>query len=257
MGIEARVGPDRELPGRPGMADPADRLAQEVPGTPRRVCPALAQAGHQDDTGSGRDREERVIAADMGVPVVAGALLLEAVRLADRRVEIDRERIGDRTGTGRPGPGEELPTDPVELADVTPAKAAQERAQGRGRLDGEAEDPLRPAGPQGIRVVDAIAARERRHDERQELLADVRPTGFGAQVQMLVDEPLEAEVLGEGGRQEEPSIGHELRPVKHRRDAVQAVGRSHPSGAPLVWVDVVSQHHHSRSDGHLFCCPGS
>jgi len=46
---------------------------------------------------------------------------------------------------GRPGPGEEMPSDGVELADVAPAEAAQERAEGRRRLDREAEDPGRAA----------------------------------------------------------------------------------------------------------------
>ena len=140
--------------------------------------------------------------------MVEGALLLEAIRLADGRVEIDRERLGSGSGTGRPGPREELPADPVELADVAPAEAPQERPQRRGGLDREAQHPLRAAGPQGICIVDAVTAGEGREDEGQELVADMRPARLVAEVEMPVHELPEPEVLGEGGRQEEPSIGH-------------------------------------------------
>ena len=171
--VEAGVGPDRQLTAGPGVSDPGDRLVQEVSGPTGGVGPAFAQAGHEHVARPGGDREQRVIAADVGIGVVPGTLLLEAVGLADRRVEIDRERFTARTGAGRPGPGEELAADPVELADVAPAEAAQERAHGRGGLDREAEDPLRAASPKRIHVVDAVAARERRQDEGQELVAGV------------------------------------------------------------------------------------
>jgi len=98
VGLEARVGPHRQLARGPGGADPADRLGQEVGGAPDGVGPTLAQARHEHVAGAGRDREERVIAPDAGVPVVEGTLLGETVRLADRRVEIDRE--GSRAGSG-------------------------------------------------------------------------------------------------------------------------------------------------------------
>jgi hypothetical protein len=104
-----------------------------------------------------RDREQGVIPAHAGVPVVESALLGQAIRLADRRVEIDRERRGPGSGTGREGPGQELTTDPVELANVAPAEAAQERAQGRGGLHHVAQDASRPAGPERVCVVDAVA----------------------------------------------------------------------------------------------------
>src|SRR5207245_8786553 len=141
---------------------------------------------------------ERVIAADVGVRVVPGAVLGEAVRLADRRVEIDRQRRRAGSGAGRPGPGEQLAADPVELADVAPAKAAQERPQGRRRLDREAEDPGRAAGAQGVRVVDTVAPGQRREDEREELVANVRSAGLRPEIEMLGDEPPEAEVLSQG-----------------------------------------------------------
>ena len=70
-----------------------------------------------------------MIAADVGVPVVDGAFLGQAARFADRRVEADREGRGPGSGSGGPDSPEDLPAHPVELADVAPAEAAQERAE--------------------------------------------------------------------------------------------------------------------------------
>ena len=42
MGIEAAVGPHRELSRGPGMTHPSQRLPQEVGGAPGGVGPALA-----------------------------------------------------------------------------------------------------------------------------------------------------------------------------------------------------------------------
>ena len=53
------------------------------------------------------------------------------------RVEIDREGRRAATGARRPGLAEQLSGDPRQLADVAPAEAAQEGAQGRGHLDPE------------------------------------------------------------------------------------------------------------------------
>lgn len=223
MAIEATVGPDGELTGRARVADPADRLSQEVAGATGRVGPALAQPGHQDVAGPGGDRQERVIAADPGVPVVEGTLLLEAVRLADGRVEIDRQWLAAGTRTGSPGPREQFSTDPVELAHMTPAEAAQERPQGGRRLDAEAEDPAGAAGPQRVRVVDAVTTGEGRHDEGQELVADVRPAGRGTEIEVLVHQLAQAEMVGQRGRQEEPRIGHQTVVVEGHIDSVKAV----------------------------------
>jgi hypothetical protein len=166
-----------------------------------------------------------------------GTLLLETVRLADRRVEVDREGCRPGTGSCPPGPGEEMPADGVELADVAPAEAAQERAQGRCRLDPEAEDPVRAAGPRRGRVIDAVTARERGHHERHELVTRVGSTGLLPEIEVGLDEIVEAQMLSQRGRQQEAGIGHELRPVERGVNPVEAVGRSHPAGAPLLRVE--------------------
>ena len=106
VAIEAAVGPHRELAARAGGADPADRLAQEVAGAAGGVGAALAEPRHEDVAGPGRDRQERLIAADLRIGEPGGPLLLEPVRLADRRVEINREGSRARTRAGCPGPGD-------------------------------------------------------------------------------------------------------------------------------------------------------
>ena len=130
----------------------------------------------------------------------------------------------ERSRPGRPGSGEEFAGDAVELADVTPAEAAQERAQGGGGLDAEAQDPAGSAGAQGVRIVDRVATREGRHDEGQELVADVRRAGGAPQVEEPIDQSLQAQVEGQRGRQEEPRIGHQTIVIEGRVNPVDGVG---------------------------------
>ena len=149
---------------------------------------------------------------------------MEAVGLADRRIEIDREGGIAGSRARLPGTAEELPADPVELADVAPCQAAQERAHRGCRLDPEPEHPARVARAQGVHVVDVVAARERRHHEGQHLVADVGPAHPLAEVEVLVDEGAEAEVMGERGRQDQARIGHQAVIVERGIDPVEAVG---------------------------------
>ena len=96
VGIEAAVGPHRELSPGPTAANPPHRLTQEMGGASGGVGPALAQAGQQHVAGAGGDGQQRVIAPCTGVAVVAGALLGQSVSLADGRVQVDMEqRIQD------------------------------------------------------------------------------------------------------------------------------------------------------------------
>ena len=69
VGIEAAVGPHRELPAGPAVAHPAHRLTQEVGGAAGGVGTALAQPGHQHVAGSGSDGQQWVIAPLAGVAV--------------------------------------------------------------------------------------------------------------------------------------------------------------------------------------------
>ena len=59
-------------------------------------------------------------------------------------------------------PRQQLLADPVELAQLAPA----EGAQGRGRLDREAQHPSPATGPERIGVIDVVTACQRRHQQR-------------------------------------------------------------------------------------------
>jgi hypothetical protein len=62
------------------------------------------------------------------------------------------------------------------------------------------KNPGRPTRAKDVCVVDAVATGERRHDEREELVADVRPAGRPPEVEVALDELAQAEVVGQGGR---------------------------------------------------------
>ena len=165
-----------------------------------------------------------MVAPDTAVAVVQGGLLSEAVGLADGRVEVDGQRLGARTRTRCPSSAEQLPTHPVELVHVAPAEDAQERAQRGGRLDPEAEHESGATRAQRIGVVDVVATRERRHDQRQDLVVDVGAAGLRPQVDVLVDQLLQAQVMGERRRQDQARIRHQPVVIEGRVDPVEGVG---------------------------------
>ena len=112
------------------------------------------------------------------------------------------------SGPSGPGPGQQLPAHPVELTDVAPPEAAQEGAQGGWRLDRAAQGAGRPPGAQRIGVVDAVSARQRRRNQGHQLVSGVGPPRRATEIEVIVNEFPQAQVLGEGGRQEQAGIGH-------------------------------------------------
>ena len=114
-------------------------------------------------------------------------------------------------------PGQQLAAHPVQLADVAPAKAAQEDAQGAGR----------PPGAPSAGVVDAVAASQRRRNQGHHLVAGVRPPRGIAQVEALLDEFGQAEVPRPGGRKDQPGIGDQAVVVEGDADAVGVVAWQH------------------------------
>ena len=223
MSVEAAVGPHRELPPGPTIAHPPHRLPQEVGGAPGRVGAALPETGHQHLAGAGGHGEERVIAPLAGVAVVSGALLGQAVGLADGGVQVDGQGTVAGSRPGLPGLGQQLAAHPVQLPHVPPAEAAQEGAQGGWRLDRAAQGAGRPPGAQRIGVVDAVAARQRRRNQSHHLVAGVGPPRGIAEVEVLPDEFGQAEMQGQGGRKDQPSIGHQAGVVEGDADAVGVV----------------------------------
>ena len=232
MSVEAAVGPHRELSAGPGVAHPAHRLPQEVGGAPGGVGPALAQPGHQHVASAGGNGQQRVIAPLAGIAVVSRPLLVQPVGLADGGIEVDGERRVAGSRPGGPGPGQQLPAHPVELTDVAPPEAAQEGAQGGWRLDRGAQGAGRPPGAQRIGVVDAVAARQRRRNQGHYLVAGVGPPRGIAEIEALPDEFGQAEMLGQGGRKEQPGVGHQTVVVEDDADTVGIVLWQHLLGAP-------------------------
>ena len=184
---------------------------------------ALPQPGQQHVAGAGGDGQQRVIAPGTGVAVVAGALLVQSVGLADGGVQVDGEWCVAGSGPSRPGPGQQLAAHPVQLADVAPPEAAQEGAQGGRRLDYAADGAGGPAGAQHVGVVDAVATRQRRRDQRQQLVPRVGPPRRAAEVEVTVDEFPQAQAPGQGGRKDQPGIGHQAVIVEGDADAVGVV----------------------------------
>ena len=84
-GIEAAVGPQRELAPGSAVAHAPHHFTQEVGSAAGGDGSALAQVGQQHVAGAGGDGQRRVIAPRTGVAVVVGALLGQSVGLADRR----------------------------------------------------------------------------------------------------------------------------------------------------------------------------
>ena len=112
VGVEAAVGPHRELSCGPSMAHPSHGLPQEVGGAPSGVGAALAQPRHQHVAGSSGHGQQRVIAPLASVAMVSRPLLGEPVGLADGGVQVDGQRPVAGSGTGGPCPCQQLPAHP-------------------------------------------------------------------------------------------------------------------------------------------------
>ena len=232
VGIEAAVGAHRELAAGPTVAHPPHCFTQEVGSAASGVGAALAQPGHQHVAGSGSDGQQWVIAPLAGVAVVSRSFLSQSIGLADGRIQVDGQRRIAGSGPSGPCACQQLAAHPVELTDVPPAKAAQEGPEGGWRLDHAAENTGRPTSTQRIRVVDAVAARQRGSDQRQQLVPRVGPPRRAARVEVTVDEFPQAQVLGEGGRQEQAGIGHQAVVIKDDADPVGIVLWQHLLGDP-------------------------
>ena len=241
VGIEAAVGPHRELPTGTGAAYPTHRLPQEVGSAPSGVGPALAQPGHQHVAGASGHGQQRVIAPLAGVAMVSRPFLGQPMGLADGGVQVDGQRPVAGSGPCGPGPSQQLPAHPIQLADVAPPKTAQERPQGGWRLDHTAQNPGRPASPQRVGVVDAVSPDQGGGHQRHHLVARIGAARGAAQVQ------------GQGGRKDQPSIGHQAVVVEGDLDAVGVVAWQHLLGAPGLGTVWCYQNHYPSSTGALPC----
>ena len=111
-------------------------------------------------------------------------------------------------------------------------------------------------GAQHIGGVDAVAASQRGGDQRQQLVPRVGPPRRAAEVEVTVDEFPQAQVLGEGGRQEQAGIGHQAVVVKGGADTVGIVLWQHLLGAPCFRAGFCSKTIIPDSEEHLFALSG-
>ena len=118
------------------------------------------------------------------------------------------------------------------------------------RLDRAAQGAGRPPGAQHIGVVNAVAPSQRRRHQRHHLVARVRPPRGIAQVEALPDEFGQAEVPRQGGRKEQPGIGHQAAVVEGDLDSgrggcvAASIGCSF-SGTGFFATNPLSQKHRS------------
>ena len=211
----------------PQRSVPSHRLPQEVGGAASGVGAALTQPSHQHVAGAGDDGQQRVIAPLAGVAMVARSLLEQSVGLTDGGVQVDGQRpvIVQRSGSRPRGPGscQQLPAHPIQLADVAPPEAAQEGPQGGRRLHRTAQHPRGPASTQHVGIVNAVATGQSGCHQRHDLVARVGSAWGTAQVQVLINQLGQAQMQCQGGRQDQPSIGHQVVVVEGDLDAVGVV----------------------------------
>ena len=91
-----------------------------------------------------------------------------------------------------------------------------------------------------IGVVDAVAPSQRRRNQGNHLVAGVGPPRGAAETEVIVYEFPQAQVLGEGGRQEQPGIGHQAVVVKDDGNPVGWL-RGSILGAPCSGVGLLLQ----------------
>jgi hypothetical protein len=106
------------------------------------------------------DRQERVVAAHVGIPEARVALLLQAVRLADGRVEVDGERPrgGTRSGGSGATQSSRLTTSSWRAWAQLKLRRKVPRVEGQGRAQRVPEQGRRAARAQRVRVIDSVAA---------------------------------------------------------------------------------------------------
>ncbi len=130
-----------------------------------------------------------------------------------------------RTGSGGPGPPQELAGHLVELAGVAPAEGTQERAERRGGEHRVAQHRRGGTRAQHIGVIDAVAAGQRRVDEGHRLVADIGASRCIAEIDVLVEELTQPEVLGQCRRQHQAGVGHQTLVVEGHVETVETVAR--------------------------------
>ena len=148
------------------------------------------------------------------------ALLGQPKRLAEGGVQVDGQRIIAGTRPSGPGPSQQLPAHPIQLAHVAPPEAAQEGSQRGRRLDYTAQHPIGSPCAQRVGVGDAVATGQCRRHQGQELVSRVGTARRTAQVNVVVHQLAQSQMMGQSDRKDQPSIGHQAVVIEGDLDAV-------------------------------------
>jgi hypothetical protein len=91
------------------------------------------------------------------------------------------------------------------------------------------------AAAQHISVVDAVPTRQHGVDQGQQLAPGMGCAGPLAQVNQVVGGLLDAQPLGQGGRQEQTGVGDGVGVVEAGVELVEGMGGSHRGRGLLMW----------------------
>ena len=139
----------------------------------------------------------------------------------DRRVEVERHRLGSRSGTEAPCSTDRLGDHRVELTDVSEGERTKERPERGRRHHLERQDLLRCPGAQPVGVIDMGRTGEDRRDEREHFPARTQPADATGETEPPEHELLETESDHEGRRHDQPGIGDERRLVEDHPDPIR------------------------------------
>jgi hypothetical protein len=78
---------------------------------------------------------------------------------------------------------------------------------------------------QHVGIIDAVAAGQRRVDERHRLVADIGTSRRIAEMNVLVEELAQSEMLGQRRRQHQARVGHQMLVVEVHVETVETVAR--------------------------------
>ncbi len=148
---------------------------------------------------------------------VRGSLFLFAVDLADRGVQIDRQRRTARACSQLPCASERARQHRFELADVTERERPQERPDRGRRHRAESQHPTGAPGAQHPDVIDVSAACEHRGDHRADLGARVRGTG----AHPPLDQRRNTQTGHQRARQDQARVGHQALMINRRCEPVR------------------------------------
>ncbi|HEY3035627.1 MAG TPA: SpvB/TcaC N-terminal domain-containing protein [Streptosporangiaceae bacterium] len=122
--------------------------------------------------------------------------------------------------------------------------------QGGGGHDAVAQHAGGLSAAQQVGVVDAVPTRQHRMHQGQQLPAGMGGAGPLAQVDQRIGGLLDAQPLGQRGRQQQTRVGDGVGVVEADVELVQGVGRSHRESALLIGEHGSSGRRHSpRSEG--------